>query len=62
MRTYIFVSFISGVIAVTARGFWLAYADYPRMSESSRGSDVFFLFVTIGFMAWSAWLLWGAEN
>ena len=59
MSTYVYVSFICGIIGITLRGLILALARYPRKSETSVGSDCVVLITSIAFTLWAAYLLYG---
>ena len=58
MELYIQVSFWVGGVALFLRCFVLALCPYPR--DVSANSDIAGAIVSVPFLLWAAYLLWGA--
>jgi hypothetical protein len=57
MELFIKVYFWISLVGIVLRVFLVGYADYPR--KTSRGSDAVCLLLSIPFLAWAAYLVWG---
>jgi hypothetical protein len=58
MKLYVMISFWFGVFAFVVRAGLLAWAEYPRRPQYSRGQDVLFFIISAGLTLWAGWLLW----
>jgi hypothetical protein len=59
MRTFIYFNFVLGCIGILARAFLISVKDHPRLLTYSKGEDVFYLLLGIGFTVWAGILLFG---
>ena len=59
MNKFLIVYVILQSVSLIVRLFLLASADYPRVTENSRGGDVSVLVMTAGFLLWASILLYG---
>jgi hypothetical protein len=58
VRAYVITSLIITGLAILIRMGNLAWSDYPRTVNNSRGEDAFLVLVHFGFLIWAGWLLW----
>lgn len=58
MELYVKVSFWIGVVGIVCYSMMLICADYPRLVETSVGTDVVALLITIAVTLWAWRLIW----
>lgn len=59
MELYLKVYFYIGLVSVILQLLLIVTTKYPRIAESSVGSDIVKLFITSGFFAWTTYLYFG---
>ena len=62
METYVTVSFWMMIVALIIRLLVLSVASYPRTEEKTIGGDIVTIIISIGFIVWAGFLLYGGQN
>lgn len=61
MEAYLWFHVIMGVVGLVIRAGYVSWHEYPRVTETSRGWDVFLLLLGLSVTLWAAWLLFVAR-